>query len=200
MTFASVRQRIASEFEGLWGNPHGSRHSFAKMADECGDRDGVAGPSAEKRRRTAKDFPNFVTTDVNEVLRMLDDDDLYGSDLGSEFDDSESSDSEATDSIVRACGDVVLPSVLRRQAEREERAEMDAQYSDRLPQSDDSEYDPNDDSNPDYDSDGSTTSAASQVLFATLPGLPTQTVQDASTASTCTPGKCIIFTSFMYEG
>jgi hypothetical protein len=146
------------------------------MEDDCGDHDGVAGPSAEKRRQTAKDFPNFVTTDVNEVLQMLDDDDLYGSDSGSDFDDRESSDSEVTDSIVRACGDVVLPSVLRRQAEREERAEMNAQYSDRLLQSDDdSEYDPNDDSNPDYDSDGSTTSAASQVLFATLPGLPTQT-------------------------
>lgn len=97
------------------------------------DREPVAGPSRTKRKRTQKDFSDFVTEDPSRVIDLLEDPDFdewceenVSSDDSSDWD----SDGGEGDSVgvVQTGGD--MASIVRRDAERGERAELEAEYRD----------------------------------------------------------------------
>lgn len=88
------------------------------------------GPSGDKRKRTSKDFSNFVTTDAAEVLRMINDpdfDDQYPNDLPSDSFDDDSDDEGG--GVVRTSADVDIARTIRENADSEERAELDDEYN-----------------------------------------------------------------------
>lgn len=86
------------------------------------------GPSGVKRKRTAKDYGDFVTTDVQEILRLIDDDEFCADDNPSASEDSLDEDYGDESAVQGSGGDVDIAAIVRDHVDRESRAELEAEY------------------------------------------------------------------------
>ena len=114
------------------------------------------GPSGEKRRRTAKDYSHFVTTDAAEVLRLLEDEsfeDWCGENVSDDSFD-EDDDGEGEGGVAHVGGERDIARLVAENVARKERAELEAEYDSAA----DSDY------NPDHESDTADSTEEEELL------------------------------------
>ena len=88
------------------------------------------GPSGLKRKRSSKQFEGFVTSDVDEVIGLLEDDEFTAfceQNLSEDSFDEEERDDEPE--VRTGMGDIDTESRVRADISREERAELEAEYA-----------------------------------------------------------------------
>jgi len=118
------------------------------------DNEPQPGPSGEKRRRTAKDYSHFVTTDAAEVLRLLEADSFEDCRGENVSDESFDEDGEGEGGVAHVSGERDIARLVAENVACEERAELEAEYDSAA----DSDY------NPDHESDTADSTEEEELL------------------------------------